>query len=71
MRRLPVPAAPMTRRRATIALHWSVAVLLTVLLADGVQGTGVALAFGLCGAAMCALAAARGAMTPRAMHGML
>ena len=52
----------MTRRRATILLHWLVLVLLLLVLASGRGDTVFTAAFGLSGLAMAALALVFGLM---------
>lgn len=52
----------MTRRRATILLHWMVLVLLLLVLASGREAALFNAAFGLCGLAMGALALVFGLM---------
>jgi hypothetical protein len=67
----------MTRRLATVILHWTCLILLLLLLASGGQSTALAWAFALCGGAMVVLAILRGLLngpgrkldgTLRAMH---
>ncbi|MCV3273008.1 hypothetical protein [Roseobacter sinensis] len=52
----------MTRRRATILLHWSVLTLLVLALAAGGESAALNAAFGLAGLAMVALAIIFGLM---------
>ena len=52
----------MTRRRATIILHWANVVLLSLLIAGGLQ-PAVGLAFAATGLAMTAIAFIRGLMS--------
>lgn len=52
----------MTRRLATVVLHWANLTLLLLLLASGAQSGPLVWAFVLCGAAMVALALVRGLM---------
>ena len=52
----------MTRRRATILLHWSVLTLLMLTLAAGLENAILNTAFGLAGLAMVALALIFGLM---------
>lgn len=52
----------MTRRRATILLHWSVLTLLMLTLAAGLENAILNTAFGLAGLAMAALALIFGLM---------
>lgn len=52
----------MTRRRATILLHWSVLTLLMLALAGGLDSAALNVAFGLAGLAMVALAVIFGLM---------
>lgn len=52
----------MSRRLATIGLHWSVLVLLMLLLASGVQNSVLAWCFALAGAGMVGLALFKGLM---------
>lgn len=52
----------MTRRRATILLHWTVLTLLLLLLASGLQSIVLAAVFGISGLLMVALAIALGLM---------
>ena len=52
----------MTRRLATVVLHWLELVLLMLLLASGVRSVALSWAFSLCGLAMVALALLGGLM---------
>ncbi|WP_299679298.1 hypothetical protein [uncultured Roseobacter sp.] len=52
----------MTRRRATIVLHWLVLTLLLLALAAGLESAALNAAFGLAGLAMVALAVIFGLM---------
>lgn len=52
----------MSRRLATVCLHWSVLILLMLLLAAGVQNTLLAWSFSLAGLLMVGIALGKGLM---------